>query len=311
MLTPPGPDIEALVRHPALGSDLEFAALLRDPALRPAQLELEGRRVRALLAAGGQAFASEQGFCLLRPLPWDSDHFGFPCADLTRWYRCVEESRDRMEEARDLDAQVTAVLEACRDQGVRLLSARIPAGWIAGVQALEAAGMRLCDTSVELGVRLPLASKAPSSEVVVRASRPEDHQALADIGASFTGNRFHRDPRIPVERASGVYRQWALAAARGEHGRLLLCEVRGRPAALATYYPVDEALGIGIMALVVVHQEFRGLHLLDSLVHGCAQALGGRYLCTSTQVSNSAALRAFGRHGLLPHGARHIFHLWL
>lgn len=295
-------------QHPALESDREFASLLWAPQWGPAHLQRERQRVeRVLTRESGWGFCTEAGLTLVRPLPWDEGHFGYPCADLCRFYL----RGDCADAGSAADALMQATVEEARRQGVVLLSARIPASRVELAQSLERHGLSLVDTSVELGTRLPLRRTPPVPGVTVRGPRPDDQQALAAIAATFVGNRFHRDPRIPVEKASGVYAGWAVAAMKGDHGRLLLAEADGQVAGLSSYSPPDDELGVGQVALVVIAPGFRGRRVIDPLMDGCARELACEALVTSTQVSNSPALRAFGRHGLLPFGARHIFHGWL
>lgn len=295
--------LDALVLDDALlAHDLEHARLLPDPALRPAHLARERARVAQVLAAGGYALAGEQGLALVRPLPWDSAHFGLPCADLCRLYLAPESS---LAEARAL---VAPALDEARRRGIRFLSARLLASQTAALACLLESSLpfRLVDTSLELGARLPLEASAPDAPV--RDAREADLSRALEAVASFVANRFHRDERIPHERAAAVYRSWLEAALRGEHGKLLVCEHEGEVAGCATWAPAD-AWGVGLLGLVAVHPAHRGRNLLAALVAGCAARVGpARALVTSTQVGNLAALRGFARSGLLPVGARHVLH---
>ncbi len=294
--------------HPSLVSDMEFVGLLREPDLADLHPARERRRVLDALEGGAWGLACDDGISLVRPLAWDSEHFGHGCADLTRVY-LSDPSAGTL--APGVDALLDATIEECRRRGVALLSGRLPAGWIPLLRSLTDRGARLVDTSVELGRRLPLSSPEGAPDLVVREGKPDEAEVLADIAQGFTQNRFYRDPRIPASLARGVYRGWAHAALEGRHGNLVLAEDKGDVAGLATYLTADADLQVGLVALVAVHPRFRGRRVLDALMAGCEQRLGGRVLVTSTQVSNGAALRAFGRHGLLPFAARHIFHAWL
>ena len=163
--------------------------------------------------------------------------------------------------------------------------------------ALLASGGLLVDTSAELGAPLPGPAAPASRPPHVRPARPEDLAALLEIAAGFTANRFHRDPRLPRERAAAVHARWITAASRGEHGRALVAVDEGQVAGFATLSPPDDALGVAVTGLVAVHPAHRGRRLLERLVAACAAespaAEPWRALYTSTQVSNVAALRAF------------------
>lgn len=261
--------------------------------------------MRRTLAGGGFGFRSSVALALVRPLAWDSAHFGVSCADLVRVYAAPSAP------AEELGALLEQTVTEARRRGIELLSARLLAAQTVALHWLLRRGFLLVDTSVELGGRLPLPRPQAPTGAHFRDAGPEDEGPLAAIAAEFVANRFHRDPRIPGEQAVGVYQRWAGAAARGEHGRAVAAELGGRLAGFATYHLADEELSVGVMGLVAVEARSRGHRLVDGLVHACAERAGGRAMVTSTQVGNVAAQRAFARSGLLPIGARHVLHGWL
>jgi len=296
---------ELIFSHPALGMDLEYVVLLPDPALRPLHLSREKQRVQQTLDEGGWGYSSAHGITLVRSLSFDTSLFGFPCADLTRFY-LQDTAPDR-----DIAELLDTTLDGCRDRGITLLSARIPAYHIPLIHLLQQRSFQLVDTSIELGGKLPLPYFLPPTDFCVRSATKDDREPLASIAATFELNRFHWDERIPRQKAKEVYTSWVAAAAEGRHGQLLVIEVDGQVAGFATFVPADEEVKVGIVGLVVIHPSFRGQRLLDPLLAACAQQIEGRACVTSTQVSNISALRAFIRNGLLPIGARHVFHRWL
>jgi hypothetical protein len=294
--------------HPALEHDLEHAVLLPEPEHRAAHLARERRRVRAVLAAGGFAVDRGGSLALVLPLSWDTAHFGIPCADLARLY--APSGRPAGAER----AIVEETVAECRARGVALLSARLGMDDLEGGEALLGLGALPVDTSVELGARLPLPpGPAAAPGLVLRRPRPEDDAALVGVAATFTDNRFHRDPRIPRDLARGVYERWVLAASRGEHGALLVAEDEDGLAGFATLAPPDDELGVGVIGLVAVHPRARGRRVLAGLVSGCVRALppDARAVVTSTQSTNRGALAGFGRCGLGAVGSRLVFHLHL
>jgi len=287
--------------HPALATDLELASLLREARLRAEHLAREQRRVVAVLGAGGFGFASTAGMTLVRLLPWDSAHFGFPCADLVRTY--LADDADPAELTQLLDATV----EQARRRGIRMLSARPRAALWRALDHLLGEGFHLVDTSIEIGIcGRPLSTPTPAA-TLVRPARDSDVEALRSLARGFVDNRFHRDPAIPPAKATTLYESWATCAL----DRVLVIEQEGQVVGLATYAPADDALAVAVVGLVVVHPEARGRGLVGPLLSGCAARAGGQALVTSTQLSNVAALRAFARLGLLPYAARHVLHGWL
>jgi RimJ/RimL family protein N-acetyltransferase len=270
-----------------LTTDLELRGLTGDSA---DHLARERRRVENLLGAGALAIASPSSLVLLRPLDWDTRHFGYPCADLVRIYGADPPLREALAEA------------LCR--GVRLLSARCLAYRVDVVGALERHGFELVDTSVELGTAL---HSAPAS--TSRPARPEVLPELRRIARTFRANRFHLDRRIDAARADALYEAWAT------HDSSVVVEDRGRPVGFCGWRAPenDDPLRVGALTLIVIAPEARGRGYFGELVRGVRAALhgaGARYVVTSTQVHNAASLRAFAREGFVPCGARHVFHRW-
>lgn len=291
--------------HPALRHDLEYGGLLPAPELRPLLLAEEQLRVANVLAAGGWGYGCDAGLTLVRLLPWDSGHFGFACADLTRIYLAPDAPADQLREL------LQRTVDSVRRRNVTLLSARVPTRRAGLTNALLGFGFALVDTSVELGARMPLRVAPPPPGVQVTEGRAGDLQRLQDIAAAFVDNRFHRDPRIPAERARAVYTRWVEAALAGEHGQLLQVALDDAPVGFATYQRGTGPAGVDVFGLVGVEAAHRGRRLLEALLAGCVRRLEGRALVTSTQVYNPAALRGFARAGLLPFSSRHVLHAWL
>ncbi len=286
-------------------TDLEFKTLLRDKELEHKHLDHELLRIKGILDQGGFAFASSRGLILVRPLTWDSAHFGFPCADLTRFYAQENISINEQQ------ALINQIIDCCKQKKIRLLSVRLPVAQVAILQRFLAQGFLLVDTSIELGLKNDVHhSFSLATGHLARDAVLGDLERVELIASSFVNNRFHRDDKIPRDKATQVYLKWVKNAIKNQHGRLLVVESHKSVLGFSTYRSGSPPLDIDVVGLVVVHPEARGQRVLESLVAGCRQRFRGRAVVTSTQASNAAALRAFGRLGLLPFAARHILHGW-
>jgi len=271
-----------------LATDLEVEMLVRgDPEPHVAR---ERRHIERLADDGALLFGGSSSLVVLRPLGWDTRHFGYPCADITRLYGA--------------NPPLEEILEHCRARGVKLLSARCRADRVDLVHALEGAGFRLVDTSVELGTAL---GEAPPS--TARDARPEDRETLRRIARTFRANRFHLDERIDPGRADALYEAWV------DRDQTIVVEEGGRVVGFCGWRRPDQAdpAAVGTLTLIVIAPEGRGRGHFSSLVRGVRGRLleaGARWMVTSTQVYNAAAHRAFFREGLRPYVARHVFHRW-
>ena len=299
----PAPLLERADLDALLASDLELADLVRGAP--EAHVSRERARVTDLLRGGGRAFVGPASIALLRPLAWDTRHFGVEVADVARVYAAGVPDDDVL----------AHLLGHAASAGIALLSARCRADQPAVAQALETRGFRWVDTSVELGREVDRGPALPASDGRVREARPDDAPALRVIAREFRRNRFHFDARIPADQADGVYEQWVTSAAEGRGERMLVAEEDGRAVGLCGYRapPSGDALHAATLTLIVVAEEARGRGLFDALL-GRTLALsredGARRLVSSTQVHNGRSLRAFARAGLLPYSARHVFHRW-
>jgi len=301
-------DLATARGHPALRCDLEYVGLLPAQELLPLHLRREQRRMDRVLRpppeCGGWGVATDHGLALVRPLIFDTAHFGVVCADLERIY--LQQDASDQQVGRLLDA----TLRLARRRGIQLLSARPLASQTLVVHHLLRRRFLLVDTSIELGRRGRKRSSSPPAGARVRAPSPADSRALRRVARTFVDNRFHRDPRLQA-RASALYDNWAGAAMQGRHGQLKVVEAGGRVAGFCTYVTcVDPELRVGQIGLAVLDRRFRGQGLFAPLVSTCAAEIKGAVV-TSTQVDNTGALRAFGRLGLLPFAARQILHGWL
>lgn len=305
---------EATFEDVFLLQDLEFTSLINGPGFDLRHLNHERRRVTAALQAGGWGLGSTGGQALMRPLTWDSQHFGVSAAELSRLYWLPSQPLGSLQ--RLVDACHRSLVE--RD--VQWIVARLRCDQLDALHHLENLGLRLMDTSLELGLNKHEAQIAgeqasnPSTSggVTLREGRHADGEELSRVAATFTENRFHRDPRIDDDSAAGVYRQWVSNAAAGLRQNVLVAEVAGRLAGFCTYQDASSAeLDVGTIGLLTVAPEFRGRGIARSLVDGAVRKMNACRIVSSTQVENFASQRTFASLGFKTLGARHTLHGWL
>lgn len=133
-------------------------------------------------------------------VPWDSEIFGFPVAQLSQ----VELADDALADG------ILGELDAwCADRDVRLVSCRLDHRKLSESMALEHHGFRFVE--VVYGPRLePLDGiAAPRHAIEVTEATPEDLGPIQDIAhAAFTTGRFLLDPRLDPELSRRRYAAW-------------------------------------------------------------------------------------------------------
>lgn len=213
--------------------------------------------------------------------------------------------------------EVPQAFAFCREHNVELLIARVPCDEIATAQALERSGAILCDTLLYYARTLDGELPQPSGRAPIRPARPEDAEAVRDIArAAFAGycGHYHADPRLDRQACDDTYADWAYNSCTNPHvaDAVLLAELGGRVAGFATLRRNSDEEGEGLLFGVHPDARRRGAYasLLAAMLRWCADSDMSRALY-STQLANTASLRALTALGFGLRDAYYTFHLWL
>lgn len=190
-----------------------------DPAPLAAQRATESlRRSDDLLttAAGGDRTAALG----LRSHGFETEVLGVATYRATTPF--VDPRADRYQACADA---YRSALDRIRTTGGGLIIARIDSSDIAALAGAQEAGFRVYDAgTVWMTRRQPDLSVVPPDETVVRVldrselasvDRASTDEIVDQAGRRFRSSHFHTDPRIPVERADRLYREWAEGTLRG------------------------------------------------------------------------------------------------
>ena len=115
------------------------------------------------------------------PLPWDSEQLGVPAARID-----VLASSGNSREARDRkSALLRAVVDECRANGIRYLTARVPAEDLTSINALSSEGFDLMDGILTFSTRLDsVTPRQPANGFEVRLFQSRDLDQLLAIASS-------------------------------------------------------------------------------------------------------------------------------
>lgn len=215
-------------------------------------------------------------------------------------------------------AALRPAIETSRLEQLRLLFIRCPTDQLALVHALEEAGARLMDTLLYYRRRLPKddlpAELRPNR---IRVFREDDQPGVEAIARqSFAGyqGHYHADPALDRARADEGYVEWALQCCRSRSAQsevLVAEDSQGRPCGFFVVRLNTPQEGEGWLAAVSPAAEGRGLYwsLLVHAMRWCRERQAARII-VSTQLTNLATQKTYGRLGFDLQASYYTFHLW-
>lgn len=242
------------------------------------------------------------------PLPWDSQHFEIPIAQII---------------APELnDAELWDILSYTKGKGYRLVYwATSPDRNVPTTLLRNFSGF-LVDRKVnyrgELTVKSPSSQiKSPSGhlKVIEHPQSPANQQLLSLALLAGGYSRFHIDPHIPSEKLVSMYHIWI--------NRSTLHELADVVFVVANYSNIHEYLGvvtasakdgIGKIGLIAVQKESQGQGvgtLLIKTVHQWMVSQGMNISEVVTQRDNVPACKLYERSGYLLASLQHYYHFWV
>ena len=216
-------------------------------------------------------------------------------------------------------AALPDTLETSRRENLRLVIVRCPTDQLALVHGLEGAGARLMDTLLYYRRRLSRdelpAELKPNR---IRLFRESDQAGIEAVARqSFAGyqGHYHADPLLDRARADEGYVEWALncCRARGANSEVLVAaDADDQPCGFFVVRLNSPQEGEGWLAGVSPAAEGRGLYwsLCVHALRWCRERGASRMIC-STQLTNSATQKTYGRLGFDLQSSFYTLHLWL
>lgn len=278
---------------------------------------------REQIPAGARLWALEQGgawqwLAGFAPLVFDSEVFGRALGRLAPLrHRAAWPQEPALAQGRALLAHLAE--EACA-QGLDCLMARVDGRDLLAAQALEAAGGRLLDVSVEYALDLAglAAPPPPPPGLALRPWRPGEEQHLAELCAACFcdlaayADRFALDPRLRTG-CPELYRRWMFNSLAGEQADQVLVLAGDDLAGFITLrLPAGGGPGWVVLNALAADQRGQGLYNC-LLAHGLAwlKDQGAVQARVRTKLSSRAVIRAWSRLGARQESSDLTFHLWL
>lgn len=242
----------------------------------------------------------------LRPLTWDSAHFGFPVFELTR--------------ADVAGHELVGLLCQAERQGAHLVY------WPAAATAVSAAILR--QFRGRLAARKVIYGRAVSSGGDLADEKddgafhigeydgPATAPALLSLAvAAGEYSRFFRDPGFARSRAEALYEIWMSRSVRGElaDGVLVASPAHARQELCGVVTCVRTG-NQGRIGLVAVRPDWRGCGLerrLLGAVDGWMERQGVRWVEVITQGDNKAACELYEYCGYRVTAVIPYYHFWM
>lgn len=257
----------------------------------------------------GATFDQGPGFFVARqPLPWDSEKLGVLAGKLS----CVFSegpSADGRAPFEERSGRLREAVLRAKAEGFGYLFLRLDAGDNATIMAAEQAGFVMVDAIYTQVMECAWLTPPPPNRVVIREATSADAALMGDlVDDTIRYSRFHADPKVGMDRARAIYREWGENTVKGLNTLTLIGELDGEAAgyvSLKTNRLATTTFGKGHVRveLVGVRPRFRGQHVVQALTAECvrrASEFGWDELAVGTQISNVTAIRAYQKCGFRP-----------
>lgn len=291
--------------------------------------------LRSLLAADvleatGRLFAlpnpeNPDALVRIQPQPWDSSVLSVPAYLLNAWLFSDAGKVD----ADDLAELIRKALDSVRRPGEpAMVAAKCWVSDISLIHAFQRNGFLIMDTAVDVvrdrepaDVEGHITPAQPEGFILRLAAR-EDTEALRDLATKAFAHhygRFHSDPRIGRERATGIYADWIAACVEGWADFVFLAEelaTRTVAGFSAWKKPSERERSLGIAlahySIGAVSPDFSGRGLFKSLTLSGMGVLGPDLAIEGpTHIHNLATQSGYLALGWKIADSRHSFHTWL
>jgi ribosomal protein S18 acetylase RimI-like enzyme len=250
---------------------------------------------------------SVEGFAVLQYPRWDREHFGFTVARIPYLEGATCAARTQL---------VDAAVKELWGSGARMCSARLRAGALLTLGALEDAGFRFVE--LMLSPWRSLNDWTPKGHSVTRPTTRGDVDCIASIArASFSTDRFHRDTHFSRGAADGVYEKWVRSWFADDSllKRSLTLVVDGTVAGFILFELPASSTGDSTVRIVLnaVAPEYRsggyGFRMYSDALDEASQHAD--YVTASVAAANPTALNLYSRLGFALGGCGDVtLHWW-
>lgn len=231
-----------------------------------------------------------------KPLAWDTEYFGIRSGRIDLWEIINEQDEKKiLDFSRDYDF-VTICNHANIPQNNLFLGTRTSA--------------YLTDVNVQFLLDIQK-SQVHEVENVTITERMSPNPRILEIAASaFRYSRFFNDPRLPVDKARGIYHQWVTNAFDKENKYFVMAQENNDIQGFVLVSIDDTTV---VIELIAVDESYRGQHVgtrLLAAVETFAKKSGCSAVRVGTQIDNITAIRFYTGYGFRMTNIASMYHLW-
>jgi RimJ/RimL family protein N-acetyltransferase len=239
-------------------------------------------------------------------LDWDTEQFGFPAARLD----LLTASGDRDVAGRIKTDLVNDALRDCRNRGIHHVTARVDAGDLTSIGALERNGFELIDGIQTFSLRLPpppVSEKRAADSITIRLYSDSDlPQVLRIARSAYVYDRFHADSALDEKTADRINETWVCNSCLGHMADAVIIASAGDTVLSYVTCRIDKeatrvlGVGCGEIGMVATASRARNAGVASATTMGALEwfaAQGVAVVEVGTQLRNIAAARLYERCG--------------
>ncbi|UCD17683.1 MAG: GNAT family N-acetyltransferase [Candidatus Zixiibacteriota bacterium] len=251
-----------------------------------------------------------------RDLDWDSNHYGFACANID--YLLIDRAFDPADSARSLDQLLGGFMQHCRENRVRFVSVSVGSWSMPANLALQRFGFRYIQTWID-GIfddYQRLAHVVPKE--CCGLIRPEEIAFFREMSAQsyFDGGRFYLDANFDRQKIAAMYARLIDSSYQNDD-IMLVYRIDDRPVGLfifkkVTSYRTFSDLKVAAGRYLIIDPAIRGQNIGCDFFEQALMYLQDKcdLITTGLEIHNLPSLNLHAGLGFRFNCSHNVYHWW-
>ena len=177
------------------------------------------------------------GTLFFRLSQWDTEHFGYNVAIIEA---IIPKRLGYEQELEISETLVEKFLAWCESEKMRFISIKVPSLDLPVVHSLERFGFHYIENWIYNKFDLNRLDSLNKPPYQLRLAQSSDFDLMVDFSRNaFSTQRFHADTHIARDKADSLYEKWIQTAFNDPNQKVLVLDIKDRPAAFMIYYISD------------------------------------------------------------------------